>query len=311
MTAGSLVCANQQAGSRLQLSAAGSWTAPHAAKLEGAIQRLTIQAPSCDAAIDMQGVQEFDTYGAWLLRHLKRTWQARGKQMLILGLPARYQGLLSAVDQTQVACVSPSRRTWPIPDALETVGRWIFAAIGDLATVIAILGALCLALLSAIKRPATLRLTAAVHHLDRVGWQTVPIVLLITFLIGGIIAQRDAQWTDLLPKVVQTKLLRAFEDSAALAGVTRTIDGATADFQLVIDVRKFQIAPNLSAEVELGCKLTDSKGHVIATRLLRQSGAAEALLAPAVTGALDQAFGQAGHELVAWTVRTIAERAGG
>ena len=28
------------------------------------------------------------------------------------------------------------------------------------------------------------------HHLDRVGWQAVPIILLITFLIGGIIAQQ-------------------------------------------------------------------------------------------------------------------------
>src|SRR6185295_2636990 len=36
----------------------------------------------------------------------------------------------------------------------------------------------------------TLRLTSAVHHLYRVGWQAVPIMLLITFLIGGIIAQQ-------------------------------------------------------------------------------------------------------------------------
>ena len=34
------------------------------------------------------------------------------------------------------------------------------------------------------------RLTSVVHHLDRVGWQAVPIILLITFLIGGIISQQ-------------------------------------------------------------------------------------------------------------------------
>jgi phospholipid/cholesterol/gamma-HCH transport system permease protein len=38
--------------------------------------------------------------------------------------------------------------------------------------------------------PQSLRMTSLVHHLDRVGWQAVPIVLLITFLIGGIIAQQ-------------------------------------------------------------------------------------------------------------------------
>ena len=39
-------------------------------------------------------------------------------------------------------------------------------------------------------RPASFRLTSAVHQLDRVGWQAIGIILLITFLIGGIIAQQ-------------------------------------------------------------------------------------------------------------------------
>ena len=39
-------------------------------------------------------------------------------------------------------------------------------------------------------RPRDFRFTSAVHQLDRVCWQAVPIILLITFLIGGIIAQQ-------------------------------------------------------------------------------------------------------------------------
>ena len=43
---------------------------------------------------------------------------------------------------------------------------------------------------ASLLRPQAFRLTSTVHHLDRVGWQAVPIILLITFLIGGIIAQQ-------------------------------------------------------------------------------------------------------------------------
>ena len=50
--------------------------------------------------------------------------------------------------------------------------------------------ALSLALLAAARHPRTFRMTSAIHHLDRVGWRAVPIILLITFLIGGIIAQQ-------------------------------------------------------------------------------------------------------------------------
>jgi phospholipid/cholesterol/gamma-HCH transport system permease protein len=46
------------------------------------------------------------------------------------------------------------------------------------------------ALLRVLIRPQTFRFTAAIHHLDRVGWQAIPIMLLITFLIGGIIEQQ-------------------------------------------------------------------------------------------------------------------------
>jgi phospholipid/cholesterol/gamma-HCH transport system permease protein len=174
---------------RLQLAASGSWTAPHAAELEVAIASL-IALPNLarDAAIDMQDVKEFDTYGAWLLRRLAQAWQ--GKPMRIVGLPDRYQGLLHEVNEANVGSPPTDVRTWSATDGLEFLGRAVAAAVRDLTTFIAMLGALCLAVLSAAKRPASFRLTSAVHHLDRVGWQAVPIILLITFLIGGIIAQQ-------------------------------------------------------------------------------------------------------------------------
>ena len=52
------------------------------------------------------------------------------------------------------------------------------------------LGAIGASLAGAVLRPRSLRATSAVYHLYRVGWQAVPIVVLITFLIGGIIAQQ-------------------------------------------------------------------------------------------------------------------------
>jgi len=52
------------------------------------------------------------------------------------------------------------------------------------------LGAITTALGRVVRRPLSFRLTSAVHQLDRVGWQATPIILLITFLIGCIIAQQ-------------------------------------------------------------------------------------------------------------------------
>ena len=73
---------------------------------------------------------------------------------------------------------------------LERVGRATAGFKHDAIAFLEMLGAIGGALVGVIRRPLTLRMTSTVHHLYRVGWQAVPIMLLITFLIGAIIAQQ-------------------------------------------------------------------------------------------------------------------------
>jgi phospholipid/cholesterol/gamma-HCH transport system permease protein len=138
----------------------------------------------------MSRVSEFDTYGAWLLQRLMRAGQARGSEMRILELPARFSGLLAEVEATNRA--TPPRTAGPnrLLLALEHLGRGVADLGQDLVVFLNMLGALAHAFVAVLVRPRSFRLTSTVHHLDRVAWQAVPIILLITFLIGGIIAQQ-------------------------------------------------------------------------------------------------------------------------
>ena len=52
------------------------------------------------------------------------------------------------------------------------------------------LGAVAVALLRVVAKPRRFRFTSMVHQLDNVAWRGVPIILLITFLVGCIIAQQ-------------------------------------------------------------------------------------------------------------------------
>src|SRR5207237_1455384 len=73
---------------------------------------------------------------------------------------------------------------------VEDIGRSAIGASEDLAVFLQMLGSLFAALLGVLRRPRSLRLTSLVYQLHRVGWQAIPIVVLITFLIGAIIAQQ-------------------------------------------------------------------------------------------------------------------------
>lgn len=73
---------------------------------------------------------------------------------------------------------------------LEAIGRGVFSAREDATAFLQMLGALSVAILGIFKYPRSLRLTSTVYQLYKVGWQAIPIIALITFLIGAIIAQQ-------------------------------------------------------------------------------------------------------------------------
>ncbi len=176
---------------RLELSAGGTWTALHAAALEPLVERHAAGAGEVSGvSIDMSGVSAFDTFGAWLLERLVRSWKASGLEPQVIGLPEHYGGLLGEMADVNLVKPPVHVRQWSVLAGIETLGRNAEDLVLGFKPFINMLGAVGVALGRVIMRPATFRLTSTIHQFDRVCWQAIPIVLLITFLIGCIIAQQ-------------------------------------------------------------------------------------------------------------------------
>ena len=178
-------------GEPTTLVAAGPWTAAHARALEQLVDAASLQQQiGHRIIIDVASVEQLDTLGAWLLERLARSFRNHGHDPGVVGLPDRFRGLLDKVHNLNDAAPAPRAKTNAALASLEFVGRATVGLKNDAISFMEMLGAIGLSLASILFRPRTLRLTSAVHHLYRVGWQAVPIMLLITFLIGGIIAQQ-------------------------------------------------------------------------------------------------------------------------
>jgi ABC-type uncharacterized transport system auxiliary subunit len=80
----------------------------------------------------------------------------------------------------------------------------------------------------------------------------------------------------------------------------------TADNQLFIDLRKFQLSASAtpSADIEFGAKITAS-GRVLGTRVFECSSAPKAANAAGTVDALNEAFGKCATQLVQWTAGLI------
>ena len=177
-------------GNGLALCAAGTWTARFAPVLEQMVadaEKLTGSRPNI--FIDVSQVSKLDTFGAWLIERLRRSLTQGGVEAKIAGLSANYSSLVDEVRRVKAApAVDTTSVT--ITGMLDQVGRSV-AGIGTHrarpdrhARRRAGRGR------RVMIHPRGFRLTSTVHHLEQVCWRAVPIVVLITFLIGCIISQQ-------------------------------------------------------------------------------------------------------------------------
>jgi phospholipid/cholesterol/gamma-HCH transport system permease protein len=178
-------------GEQLKLSAAGSWTAANAGELEALVDGVAREAPKVRSmSIDMGGVRGFDTFGAWLLERLTRLFSVAGSKAEIVGLPAHDRKLLDEMHGVNRDAVATPAHENKFVSALAALGRGATGSWRDLILFAEMFGALGTAAARVVMRPKDFRFTSAVNQLDRVAWQAVPIILLITFLIGAIISQQ-------------------------------------------------------------------------------------------------------------------------
>lgn len=117
----------------------------------------------------------------------------------------------------------------------------------------------------------------------------------------------EAKWSDMLLEEVQSSFVQSFENAGFLGQVSRPVDGMTADFQLVTDIRNFQILAGTpaAADVEFSVKILNSEGHVAGARLFHANNPLHSEDAVGAASALDAAFGSMLPDLVVWTSTTI------
>jgi phospholipid/cholesterol/gamma-HCH transport system substrate-binding protein len=113
------------------------------------------------------------------------------------------------------------------------------------------------------------------------------------------------QWSDNLPKLVQMRVIQSFENANLAGSVDRQLDDVKADYQLLLDIRSFQLAtaPAPVADVELTAKIVGNEGRIVQTKTFHATAPANGTDAPAA--ALNAAFGQTATELVAWVAGAI------
>jgi phospholipid/cholesterol/gamma-HCH transport system permease protein len=177
----------------LVFAAAGEWLVATAAELDRRLR--AAQLPSGKRVmLDLAGIDRLDTAGAWLLLRTEHDLAARGNAVEIRNLRSNLAPLL---DQVRVGgMVAPARHPRPahhtIVGFLARIGEVSLGLVARTYSILGFFGAVSESMGALLLRPRRLRMTSLIAQMEQTGVNALPIVGLLSFLIGVVLAYQGA-----------------------------------------------------------------------------------------------------------------------
>jgi phospholipid/cholesterol/gamma-HCH transport system permease protein len=183
----------QENGRGPVLSLKGDWTVDTIAGLEADLRALTSRLKP-GAVVDVANLGRIDVAGAYLIDRTFRESEAGDKtRIAIRGQHDSAMRLLAAARAAAQAAPERSGGLTGIKGFLDRVGR-IMAAIGEeIIETIGFFGETLVVLGRLITKPNRLRWTSIVHVMEVAGLNAMPIVALLSFFIGMVVAYLGAR----------------------------------------------------------------------------------------------------------------------
>lgn len=170
------------------LALSGVWSVPTAAALSRQIAELEL--PSQDqVVIDLAQVSVMDTSGAWLIHGLMVELEKNGGAPVLKNLKDQHAPLMHLVEG---AVAEPDESIHSKPTSvlrlLEITGEATISALSKGRELTNFVGMLTVSFLRAVKNPSRLRPISIVNQLELTGLRAIPIIGLLSFLIGVTLA---------------------------------------------------------------------------------------------------------------------------
>ncbi len=170
---------------RNQIALDGAWVLANAAELQRRVAGFVW--PAGDVFIDASGVTALDTAGAWVLARAVRTLEADGRAVALSGLRPALAELFAMVRAKDGGVAKAAPMAW-----LEQLGRGFVGHLEQVVAMLAFVGETALALLRLLRQPSRLRFLPLLHNIQLTGFEALPIVGLLSFLMGVVVSYQGA-----------------------------------------------------------------------------------------------------------------------
>jgi len=174
------------------LALSGSWTARGIGAIEPQLDALSAPSKS-EMVVDGARIEALDTAGAWVLQKLLRRLHDEGISVQVRELRPEFAKLMEVVAQHVVdQADKPASVASQFPTVLEGIGRNAEAAFEQAVALLGFVGESAIALAGCVTHPARFRWRPILYNIRSAGFDALPIVGLLSFLLGIVIAYQGA-----------------------------------------------------------------------------------------------------------------------
>lgn len=178
-----------RSGDEVRIALSGDWTSSLGAEADTFADHL-LQANQGETVVfDLSGLDKMDTVGGWLIVRSARSLEEKGIPVRIEGQGTTHEILLKEIASHGEAEQTIVKHSG-IVNFLVEIGKTMVTAKQDAVNAIAFFGEIVSALVRILFKPKTFRFTSMVMQMEQVALRGVPIIVLISFLVGCIIAQQ-------------------------------------------------------------------------------------------------------------------------
>ncbi|HUT48643.1 MAG TPA: ABC transporter permease [Alphaproteobacteria bacterium] len=183
-------------GDRFIIEAGGRWNVQTVEAIEGKLRGIGAEArasaASGPALIDVAGLDALDAAGAWLITRTRLGLAAVGMDAAVEGAKPSHGALLERVEKALAHEELPPQVDHIFLRFVSAVGKAQFDVFVLARSLLSFFGLVLIVFGRVMLRPGQLRLTATVYRMQSVGLNALPIVGLLSFLIGVVVAFQGA-----------------------------------------------------------------------------------------------------------------------
>jgi phospholipid/cholesterol/gamma-HCH transport system permease protein len=181
---------SERLGDALTLALGGRWTVDASAAIEARADALVTDSRDARQVVfDLGRITRLDTAGAWLIDRARQTLTAKGVDARLESVRPEFEILLREAKYHQVV-ITPHRSGSLFIRLAADIGVTVVSAGADIYKGVGFLGEVVAAIGINLASPSRFRATSLIFHMESIALRGAPIIALINFLAGAILAQQ-------------------------------------------------------------------------------------------------------------------------